>query len=62
MFLNVDTFHAYCVGVFRIYLHARFHMPSSNNTLVNIKLIAKEGFLTAAMPLFYILQIEIFQS
>jgi hypothetical protein len=40
-----------------IYLHTKYHMPSSNGSLViDVKLRGKENLSTADMLLFYILQ------
>lgn len=49
-------FHTKFVGMFMIYRHTNFHMPSSNHSLViPVKQKAKENFHTASMLLLHIL-------
>jgi hypothetical protein len=60
MFVIVDlqtAYHIQCLSTFMVYLRAKFHMPSSSNSLVIvIKPKAKENFCTAATSLFYVLE------
>jgi hypothetical protein len=60
IFVIVDLqtiFYAQFVSMFIIYCHTKFHIPSSNCSLViTVKLKAKGHFLTATMLLYHILQ------
>jgi hypothetical protein len=47
--------------IFVIYLHVKFHMPSSTGSLIIISLIVKENVCMVAMLLLYILQKEAFE-
>lgn len=52
--INLQTIcHKQYVGMSVTYVHAQFHMPSSNcSTVIAVKLKAKDNFCTATMLLF----------
>jgi hypothetical protein len=60
MSVTVDLltiFHTEFVGIFMIYHHTKFHMPSSDGSLVVITIKLKAKYrLDGAIMLFYILK------
>jgi hypothetical protein len=48
--------HSLCVDMFIVYLHAKFHVPSSSDSLVKLKVNGCSGMVI--ILLFCILQIE----